>query len=120
MADGRRTSNRWRDLWQLHVPLAAVLVLCVVATVIEVHRAGEGVWRAWIYLVEWPFIGVVAVWIWHRYRTEGNVTQGLVEKWKARVDALAEHEDDPGLRAWNEYVTDLEQRQPPGGPPPSG
>lgn len=121
MSDGQRPErSRWRDFWQLHVPLVVVLLICLVATVIEVRRAGEGFWRAWIYMVEWPLIGVVAVWIWHRYRTEGNVTKGMVERWKARAAALAQEQDDPQLRAWNEYVDDLERRQPPGGPPAGG
>ena len=131
--DGRGS----RDFWQLHVPLALVLLLCVVLTVVEVRRATEGVWRAWIYMVEWPLIAVVAVWIWHRYRTEGSVTQGLVERWKERVaeyaaaaqgdpDEASEptqvHPDpdpdlDPELEAWKSYVADVERRQSPGRPP---
>ena len=125
-----RTRGGARDFWQLHVPLVLVLVLCTAFTVIEVRRATEGVWRAWVYMVEWPLIAVVAVWIWHRYRTEGNVTAGLVERWKARVAEYAAAAGpepnetpeptpapDPELEAWESYVADVERRQPPGGPP---
>ncbi|MCX6458737.1 MAG: hypothetical protein NTZ03_00325 [Actinobacteria bacterium] len=122
--------GRRRDFWQLHVPLVLVLLLCTVLTVVEVRRAGEGVWRAWIYMVEWPLIAVVSIWIWHRYRTEGSITKGLVERWKARVEeysAAASDEPvseaappDPQLQAWEDYVQDLNRRQPPGGPSGGG
>jgi len=117
--------SRWRDFWQLHVPLVLVLTLCLVLTVVEVRRASEGVWRAWFYMIEWPLIGAVSVWIWHRYRTEGNVASGLVNRWKERVASLTPASDavdtpatkDEQLDAWQTYVDDLERRQPPGGPP---
>ncbi len=128
MADPSRGGRR--DFWQLHVPLALVLLLCTALTVIEVRRAGEGVWRAWIYMVEWPLIAVVSIWIWHRYRTEGSVTKGLVERWKARVaeysaagsdESVAEAAPpDTQLQAWEDYVQDLNRRQPPGGPSGDG
>lgn len=126
----RRRSARWRDFWQLHVPLAVVLTLCTVITVIEVRRATEGVWRAWAYMFEWPMIGLFAVWIWYRYRTEGSVTRGLAERWRERVERLGAEadaaeraaepviaSDDPELTAWRDYVDDLHRREPPGEPP---
>ena len=130
--------SRWRDVWQLHVPLVLVLGLCTVATVIEARRAEEGVWRAWAYMVEWPLIGAFAVWIWYRYRHEGRVTTHFADKWKARVEQITAEADaeaamraandtaagklpvpesDAELQAWQAYVEDLERRQPPGGPP---
>ena len=132
MADSPRSSDqRRRDFWQLHVPLVAVLTLCAVITVIEVRRATEGVWRAWFYMFEWPMIGLFAIWIWYRYRREGSLTRGLTDRWRDRVrqyeaeadaaDAAAPHTarvpDDPELSAWQDYVDDLQRRQPPGEPP---
>ncbi len=138
--------SRRRDFWQLHVPLVLVLTLCTVITVIEVRRATEGVWRAWAYMFEWPMIGLFAIWIWHRYRKEGSVTRGLADRWRERVAQLGAEADaaeqaapgqvephasspiepvtpvtpmnDPELRQWQEYVEDLQRREPPGQPPP--
>ena len=93
----RRSRGGWRDFWQLHVPLVLVLSLCTFITIIEVRRASEGVWRAWAYMFEWPLIGLFTIWIWHRYRTEGSVTKGFVDRWKERVASLSaasEHEPD--------------------------
>jgi hypothetical protein len=121
--ESERRSRRWRDFWQLHVPLVLVLTLCTVITVIEVRRAGDGVWRAWIYMFEWPLIALFAVWIWHRYRTKGSIFRSLQARWNERVerlnaeaDAQAEApaiaEDDPELRAWREYTETLERTDP--------
>ncbi len=93
----RRSRGGWRDFWQLHVPLVLVLSLCTFITIIEVRRASEGVWRAWAYMFEWPLIGLFTIWIWHRYRTEGSVTKGLVARWRDRVSRMsAEYEAGPG------------------------
>jgi hypothetical protein len=123
-----RNASRWRNFWQLHVPLVLVLALCAAATIIEVRRAGDGVWRAWIYMIEWPIIAGLTIWIWHRYRTEGNVSkspfvQRISQAWKQLVDqaaALREEPEtpvDPELAAWQSYQDELRTKQQPGLPP---
>lgn len=115
----RPPRSRAKDFWQLDVPLAVVLVLCTVITVIEYRRANEGVWRAWIYLFEWPMIAAFAIWIWYRFKHEG-VTGGFVQRWKSRVaqyeaeaDALErqqDRQDDPDdaeLAAWRRQQREL-------------
>ena len=118
--------KRWRNIWQLHIPLVLVLSLCTVLTVIEARRAGEGVWRAWAYTFEWPLIALFTFWIWNRYRKEGSIPKGLVEKWRRRVEELNAEADrqegesspaDPELVAWESYVADLQRRDPPGRSP---
>ena len=125
-APAPRSSSRRRDFWQLHVPLALVLALCTVVTIIEVRRATEGVWRAWAYMVEWPMIGLFCIWIWNRYRKQGSVTRGLADQWRSRVERISAEAaadaptpavDDQGLEAWESYVDALHRRQPPGRPP---
>jgi hypothetical protein len=126
-----RARKRMRDFWQLDVPLVVVLVLCTVITIVEVRRAGDGVWRAWFYMFEWPLIAAFTIWIWHRFRTEGNPVQGTAQRWRDRVaayeaeaaaqdepshTAATESEVDPGTAAWQEYQRDLHRREPPGGP----
>jgi len=127
--EGARTprQDRWRDIWQLHIPLVVVLLVCAALTVIEARRATEGVWRAWWYMFEWPVFGLFAIWVWHRYRTEGNVARSMVQRWRDRVEeyeaeapppepAASPIPDDPELLAWQEYADDLKRREPPGGP----
>lgn len=120
--------GRLRDFWQLDVPLVVVLTLCTAITIIEYTRATDGVWRAWIYLFEWPMIGAFAVWMWYRFKHEKG--GGFVRRWKERVarleaesddrgadnrgaDSSSPAPDDPQLHAWRAYQRQLRQGQPP-------
>lgn len=126
-ARARPPRNRKRDFWQLDVPLALVLILCTTLTVVELSRATEGIWRAWVYTFEWPLIGLFAIWMWYRFRNEGNPVRGVTQRWRDRVAAMeaeASRADsaqppaavDPELDAWQGYVDDLHRREPPGQP----
>ena len=123
-----RPRSRVRDFWQLDVPLALALILCTTFTVIEVMRASDGVWRAWVYMVEWPLIGAFCIWIWYRFKHEKG--GGFVRRWKERVarySAQAEDQQatgsvsvtqpeaasDPELAAWREYQRKVRQEDPP-------
>ena len=117
MSDDRPPRNRGRDVWQLHIPLVLVLILCTTLTVVEVSRAAEGNWRAWIYSFEWPAIAAFAIWMWYRFRKEGNPVRSVTRKWRERVERYEAEAADPQLKAWNEYVDDLHRREPPGNAP---
>lgn len=124
MDDQRPPRNRKRDFWQLDVPLALVLILCTTLTIIELSRATDGIWRAWVYTFEWPMIAAFCIWMWHRFRTEGNPVKGATARWKAKVaqyeaeakvdDAAAE--PDPELDAWRAHVEEMKREDPPGLP----
>ena len=101
-----RPRSRVRDFWQLDVPLAVALVICTSATVIELNRALEGNWRAWVYSVEWPMIGAFCIWMWVRFRRQGASVTGVTQRWKdrvARYEAEAAADEDPELAAWRAY-----------------
>jgi hypothetical protein len=123
-----RPRSRVRDFWQLDVPLVLALILCTTFTVVEVIRASEGVWRAWVYMVEWPLIGAFCVWIWYRFKHEKG--GGFVRRWKARVARYStpaedqpasagesvtepENSSDPELAAWRDYQRKVRQENPP-------
>jgi hypothetical protein len=116
-----------KDFWQLHVPLAIVLAFCAYATVIEFSRAQEGVTRAWVYTFQWPIIGIFAVVIWNRYRKHGSLTKSISKYFRDRAKRFETMEEapsqsevvpsDPDEVAWKQYVTKMQQENPPGGPP---
>ena len=116
-----------KDFWQLHVPLGVVLAFCAYATVIELGRAQEGVTRAWVYTFQWPIIGIFAVVIWNRYRKHGSLTKSISKYFRERAKKFEAMEEDsvalepivkdPDELAWKEYVTKMQQENPPGGPP---
>ena len=128
-----------KDIWQLHIPLLLALALCTTATVIEIRRADQVVWRAWIYLFEWPMIGAFCIWMWWRLWREGSVKKArtsLTDRWRAKVARIeaeydASHPDpvpaagdpaelktstaaDEGLQQWQAYVNELRRTDPPG------
>ena len=135
----RAPRDRAKDFWQLDLPLVLVLILCTVITIIEYRRANEGVWRAWIYLFEWPMIAAFAVWMWYRFKHDDG-RRGFVQRWKDRVaqyeaedddarrvraegaqqaareEAARRIEEDPELRRWREYQAGLSD---PGDPKPT-
>jgi len=129
---GRR---RFKDFWQLHIPLVAVLALCTFATIVEYRRAQEGVDRAWAYTIQWPVIGAFAVVVWNRYRKHGSITKSISNYFRnraARFEREAREQEgqatsgahevrveplDPEALAWQEHVRELQRHDPPGGPP---
>jgi hypothetical protein len=46
--------------------LVTVIPLCLLAGWFEFGRAQEGHWRAWVYAFEWPFFGIVAIYMFRR------------------------------------------------------
>lgn len=106
-----RPRSRARDFWTLDVPLVIALIICTTATVIELRRATEGHWRAWVYAVEWPMIGAFCVWMWIRFRRQGASVSGVTQRWKDRAASYADEAPevqsgdpvDPDLAAWQEY-----------------
>jgi hypothetical protein len=119
----------WKDFWTLHVPLVIVLGICTYATINQYQRAMQGVDRSWVYMVEWPLIGLFAIFVWNRYRKHGSFSNWLGRYYRdraARFEAeahakeaaeVAELEQDPETKAWQAYVAELHREDPPGGPP---
>lgn len=110
-AQEERPRSRVRDFWTLDVPLVVALIICTTATVIELGRATDGNWRAWVYSVEWPMIGAFCVWMWIRFRRQGASVSGMTQRWRDRAASYADEDRpasapepvDPDLAAWQEY-----------------
>ncbi|MEP6796854.1 MAG: hypothetical protein ABI890_01845 [Lapillicoccus sp.] len=105
---------------RLHAAALLGVPLCLAAGGFELWRALQGNGLSWVYAVEWPFVGAYAVVIWRQLVRE--LKAGPRTPTERRHDGSAirgsdpDH-DDPGLRAWQDYVTRLHASQPPGGPP---
>jgi hypothetical protein len=54
-----------QKMW-LTVGLIVVVPFCMWAGWFEFGRAHHGNWRAWVYTFEWPFFGVIAIYLWRR------------------------------------------------------
>ena len=104
--------------WRLHAALVAGLSLCVVAFLIELHRARTGHLAAWAYVVEWPMFAVGGALLWWRLlhdheqtnaQGDGAARRGATRDATAAAsqDASAGGAEDPELVAWREYVDRL-------------
>lgn len=51
----------------LRATLIVVIPFCLWAGWFEFGRAHQGHWRAWVYAFEWPFFGVVALYMYRRF-----------------------------------------------------
>lgn len=121
------TKQRWKDSWQLHLPLIIVLAFCCYATVVEFNRAQEGVTRAWVYTFQWPIIGIFAIVVWNRYRKHGSLTKSISKYFRERAKKFESMEagpivgepvgEDPDELAWRAHVAKMRLEDPPGGPP---
>jgi hypothetical protein len=91
-----------RRLARLHAGLAAAIVLCTTAFVVELLRALGGNTLSWAYVFEWPILLGYGTYMWWRLVREerrGPGGGGLV--------AVADEEADAELAAWNRYLAAL-------------
>jgi hypothetical protein len=88
----------------------------------QLRRAMTGNGLSWAYTFEWPLFAVFAVVFWARTirdefrirrgeipagRAEADLPAGLGTPLAAAAQAQADDEDDPELRAYNEYLARL-------------
>ncbi len=128
-AGDRRPGGRWRRALRAGLPLVVGVPGCLGAGWFELRRALAGREVAWVYAVEWPLYAVVGVYMWWRlwYRPREPARAAGSSLGSSPGDSPGGgpgggpgHEvpaDDPGLRAWQDYVARLQAADPPGGPP---
>jgi hypothetical protein len=73
--------------------------ICILAFIVEIHRATGGNTLSWAYVVEWPIFALYIVYMWQRLLREEKSappnSDGLVE--------TPEEPDSPALIALNNY-----------------
>jgi hypothetical protein len=94
--------------FRIHVGLVLSQILCWPAFAFELSRALSGNRLSWAYVFEWPFLACYAIYMWRRMINEAH---GKVRVKKVRPGATETPaaEDDPELRAWNEYLARVHQ-----------
>jgi hypothetical protein len=82
--------------WRTHLGLFIAESICVSAFIVEMSRALSGNTLSWAYVVEWPVLGVYAIYMWRKLlRDDTSAPPSLAAK---------DEDDDPQLVAWNEYL----------------
>ena len=91
--------------WRIHLGLFIAESICVSAFVIEMSRALSGNALSWAYVVEWPVLGVYAIYMWRKL---------LKDEPPTTRSSSHDRDDDERLRAWNEYLRELHQNDQSG------
>lgn len=110
---------------RLHLTLVLALPGCVAAGWFELTRALAGHEVAWAYAFEWPLFGVLGTYVWWQLvhaepssarsvpGAGGNRRHGVTPTTVTDPEAIV----DVGLEAWQRYLKQLNERDPPGSPP---
>jgi hypothetical protein len=100
-----------KNTFRIYFGLFLAELICVPAFVFELSRALDGNTLSWAYVVEWPLLGGYAIYMWRKMLRE---EKGL----DIRPVITPEEEDDPELRAWNDYLASV-HKSPQGADPDS-
>ncbi len=99
-----------RHSWRVHLGLFVAEVICVSAFVVEISRALSGNALSWAYVVEWPVLGVYAIYMWRKLLKD--------EEFPVLDPSSSDARDEVRLAAWNDYLErahahDLTKKPPP-------
>ena len=105
------TNNK--DAFRIHLGLFLAELLCIPAFVFELKRALGGNTLSWAYVLEWPILGLYAIYMWRKLLGEVHREQrGELRDVDVAHATRVEEEDDPQLKAWNDYLATLHALPP--------
>lgn len=87
----------------LNALAALAFCFCWAAGCFELTRARAGHTIAWVYTFEWPFFAIMIAVMWWRSASDRDAR---VADRHPRAGDIPD--DDPGLRAWRDYLAELE------------
>jgi hypothetical protein len=93
---------------RFHVPLVVGVAVCVFAGWFELSRARHGHTIAWVYAFEWPGFAIVGIYMWWRIVTNSDDAQTRDRSARSPEPEVTAA-DDPGLAAWQQYLSDTQR-----------
>jgi hypothetical protein len=94
-----------QSTWRYHLVFATAVAVCLGAGWFELGRARDGRVIAWVYTFEWPAFAVLFVFMWWHVVTDRDVRRPAPPGGGHGKHDIPE--DDPGLRAWQDYLAEL-------------
>jgi hypothetical protein len=85
--------------FRIHLGLVLAELICISAFIFETTRALSGNTLSWAYVVEWPVLGLYAVYMWRKMLREESD-----EHDDGSSSVAAPAPDDLQLQAWNDYL----------------
>jgi hypothetical protein len=99
----------------LHAVIIVIVPSFAALCIWQLHRALDGNNLSWAYVFEWPFFAGYAVYMWWRFVHE--MPQPETEPTPVAVGAASvqrvDPEEDEAAAAYNQYLSDLNQRDQP-------
>jgi len=100
------STTLWRGpAVRYHLLFAPAVVFCLAAGWFELTRATQGHQIAWVYTVEWPMFAALLGYMWWHVLSGREARRPSPPQAQAARDIP---DDDPGLRAWRDYLDALE------------
>ena len=97
-----------KNAFRINLGLFLAELICIPAFVLEVKRALDGNALSWAYVFEWPFLGLYALYMWHKLLQD--------ERGDDPRRPVVFDDDDPELDAWNAYLATVHQGDEPATP----
>ena len=94
-----------KNIFRIHLGLFLAELMCIPAFTFEMYRALSGNILSWAYVVEWPALGVYAIYMWKKMLRE--------ERGQVKVKRSKGPEDDTRLEQWNAYLASIHQSDQP-------
>jgi hypothetical protein len=88
-----------KNIFRIHLGLVLAEIFCIPAFAFEMYRALSGNELSWAYVVEWPALGLYAVYMWKKMLRE---ERGQTKAPRAKVE-----KDDARLAEWNAYLASV-------------
>lgn len=111
----RQSDEERRDRIRIHAALVLAGVVCPGAFGFELWRALAGNHLSWVYVVEWPLLLVVSVYLWRAMLTERSRPSAAAADISAGVERPESRACDPDLAAWHRYLEELDASEAPDG-----
>lgn len=95
-----RNEHETKNVFRIHLGLVLAELICIPAFLFETSRALAGNTLSWAYVFEWPMLGLYAIYMWRKMLRE---ERGI----DVRPTVEETEEDDPELKAWNDYLASV-------------
>jgi hypothetical protein len=70
----------------LHLTFVTGMLVCGGAFVVELLRVTQGNTLSWVYVIEWPVLGITGSYLWWKLLHEDRTTSGTVARKQLRRD----------------------------------
>jgi hypothetical protein len=105
---GRTSTARGRR--RIHLGLIIAECICIPAFIFETERALHGNTLSWAYVIEWPVLAGYAVYMWAKMLREERGQDARSKRTLRQIDTVALEEQDPQLKAWNDYLASVHNK----------